>query len=129
MSAICTGIKKSVTAEVTEEMLAVNVGSGGLRVLSTPSVAALMERAAFELLEQYLPDGMTSVGTLISVRHFSASPFRSTITAEAVLTAVDDRKYSFEITASDNCGEIAKAEHERFAVKAERFMEKTNAKL
>ena len=30
---------------VTEDMLAVNVGSGSLRVLATPTVVALMEEA------------------------------------------------------------------------------------
>ena len=43
------------TIKVEEEQLAVSMGSGGLAVLATPAVVALMENAAFELCEEILP--------------------------------------------------------------------------
>ncbi len=129
MSELISGMTNKVTAKVDEEKLAVNVGSGTLRVLATPAVAALMEKAACELVQPYLPEGITTVGTMISIDHISATPFGAEITAEAKLVDIADRKFTFELTSYDNAGVIAKGRHERFSVKAERFMEKTENKL
>ncbi len=129
MNDITTGIVKEISANVDEAMLAVNVGSGTLEVLATPVVAALMEKAACELVQPYLPEGITTVGTMISINHISASSLGAEIIAEARLTDIADRKYTFELTARDNAGVIATGKHERFTVKSQRFMEKTNAKL
>ncbi len=129
MNEITTGIVKEISVNVEKSMLAVNVGSGTLEVLATPVVAALMERAACELIQPYLPEGITTVGTMISVNHMSATPLGARVTAEARLTDIADRKYTFELTARDDAGFIATGKHERFTVKSERFIEKTNAKL
>ncbi len=120
---------KEISVNVEKSMLAVNVGSGNLEVLATPAVAALMEKAAFELIQSYLPEGITTVGTTISINHMSASPLGAKIFAEAKLVDIADRKYTFELTARDDAGIIATGKHERFAVKSGRFMEKTNSKL
>ena len=129
MNEITTGIVKEISVNVEKSMLAVNVGSGTLEVLATPVVAALMEKAACELIQPYLPEGITTVGTMISVNHMSATPLGARVTAEARLTDIADRKYTFELTARDDAGLIATGKHERFTVKSERFIEKTNAKL
>ena len=124
MKEIAAGAKREITAVVTEEMLAVNVGSGGLRVLATPALAALMEKAAFELLEEDMPQGITTVGTMLELRHIRATPFSDTVSVCAELTDVADRKYTFRVTAKDSVGVISEAVHERFSVNAKRFMEK-----
>lgn len=129
MSEINIGTVNTVTVNVDSEMLAVSVGSGTLEVLATPTVAALMEKAACELVQPYLAEGITTVGTMISINHISATPVGAEVTAEAKLVDIADRKYTFELTAKDNSGVIATGKHERFSVKSERFMEKTNAKL
>ncbi len=129
MNDISIGITKEIRVNVDESMLAVNVGSGTLEVLATPVVAALMEKAACELVQPFLPEGITTVGTMISIDHISSTPLGAEITALAKLTDITDRKYTFELTARDNAGVIATGKHERFTVKAERFMEKTAAKL
>lgn len=129
MSEIKTGITNTITVKVDESMLAVNVGSGSLEVLATPTVAALMEKAAAELVQPYLEEGITTVGTMISLEHISADPLGAEVKASAVLTEIQERKYVFELTAEDSAGIIARGRHERFTVKSERFMEKTKAKL
>ncbi len=129
MNDIKTGIVNKITITVEPSMLAVNVGSGTLEVLATPTVAALMERAACELIQPYLPEGITTVGTMITINHLSSTPLGAEVTAEAKLTDTADRKYTFELTARDNAGVIATGKHERFTVKSERFTEKTNSKL
>ncbi len=123
------GMTNSVSEKVSEDKTAVRVGSGGLAVLATPAVAALAERAAFELLQPYLTQGVTTVGTMLRLDHISATPVGAEFTATAELTEIADRKYSFSFTVKDNAGLIAKGEHERFAVKIDRFMEKANKKI
>ena len=129
MGELTIGAINRITVTVNEKMLAANVGSGTLRVLATPAVAALMEQAACELVQPYLGEGITTVGTMIKIDHLSATPEGAQVTAEARLVDMLDRKFTFELTASDNAGIIAKGSHERFTVKSARFMEKTNAKL
>lgn len=129
MKEIVTGSKKELSAVVTEEMLAVNVGSGGLRVLATPALLALMEKAAFELLEEGMPEGVTTVGTMLKAQHMKPTPFSGRVSVCAELTDIADRKYTFDITAADDSGVIARAVHERFSVNAKRFMEKAEKSI
>ena len=88
-----------------------------------------MEQAASRLIHPYLDEGITTVCTLIAVEHLSASPIGAEITAKAVLTGIDGRKYSFDLFAYDNAGLIAKGRHERFSVKSESFLKKANEKI
>ncbi|MBR2283738.1 MAG: thioesterase family protein [Ruminococcus sp.] len=122
-------IGRAEITSVTEEMLAKNVGSGSLEVFSTPSMAALMEKAACSCVAEYLEGDETTVGTELNIRHTSASPGSISIYAEAELTAVDGRELSFEVRAFDSCGAIGSGTHKRFVVSSGRFMNKTLAKI
>ncbi|TCS80436.1 thioesterase family protein [Pectinatus cerevisiiphilus] len=123
-----TGLKKEISGSVTEKNTAIAMKSGTLPVYATPAMMALMEQAAAELVQEYLPEGWTSVGIAMSVAHTSASPVGMKVRAEAKITAVDGRKISYEVTAFDQSGEIGRGTHERFAVNEEKFMKKTNSK-
>lgn len=127
--AIEIGIKGEAFAQVEKEDTAQIVGSGDLLVYATPCMAALMEGAACESIAPYLAEGESSVGTLLHLSHTSATPVGMEVRAESVVTAVDGRKVSFEIVAYDEAGEIGRATHERFIIKADRFLEKTYDKL
>ena len=108
---------------------ALEVGSGDLRVYATPCLAAMMEGAACACLEGLLPEDQTSVGISLNLRHTAATPVGMAVRAKAVLTAVEGKKLTFEITASDEAGEIGTAIHERVIVNTERFLQKTYDKL
>lgn len=114
---------------VTEEKSARVMGSGSLDVYATPALVALMEHAACEALAGTLEEGVTTVGTQMNVSHVAATPIGMEVWAEAALTAQDGRAYTFTIEAYDAAGLIGKAEHQRFAVKIDKFMARTNAKL
>ncbi len=118
-------------AETTVELAdtALEVGSGSLRVYATPCMAALMEGAACACLEEALPEGQTSVGTALNLRHTAATPVGMDVWAAASLTAVDGKKLTFEIEAFDETGKIGDAIHERFLVNEERFLQKAYDKL
>lgn len=123
--------KKLLKQEYTvqDNHLAVNVGSGSLRVLATPVVTAWAENTAMKLADMYIKDGVTTVGTKIDLNHISASPLNEVISVEAELVNIDGRKYDFEICAYDAKGLIAHGSHTRFAVDAGKFQEKTDLKF
>ena len=116
------GTSATAVTTVTTSNTAKAVRSGNLDVFSTPMMIALMEEAACAALS--LDPGQSSVGTQISVDHLSASPLGATITATAIITAIDKRKISFDITAHDGKADIGKGTHTRFIIDAERFMAK-----
>jgi len=127
--AIEIGCKGEAFAQVEKEDTAQIVGSGDLLVYATPCMVALMEGAACESIAPFLAEGESSVGTMIHVSHTSATPVGMEVHAESVVTAVEGRKVCFDIVAYDEAGEIGRATHERFIIKADRFLEKTYEKL
>ncbi len=118
-----------IERKVTEDMLAVNVGSGSLRVLATPVVVAMMEEASAKLADTVTDDGITTVGTMISVEHMSPSPLNAKIRTESTLVKNDGRLFQFETVAYDESGVIAKGKHSRVSVKSEKFQKKADEKL
>ena len=110
------------TLTVEEHHLAVHVGSGDLRVLSTPSMIALMEEAAMHCVAPYLKGTQTTVGGHITASHLKPTAHGRTITATATLTAIEGRKLRFTVTAHDEDGIIGEGEHTRFIVDRETFM-------
>lgn len=113
---------------VTKENTAAVMGSGSLQVFATPALVALMEKAACNALEGTLDEGITTVGTRMDVHHEAATPVGMRVWAEANLTSQEGRIYTFDIQAFDSCGLIGTAMHQRVAVKALRFQEKTDEK-
>lgn len=121
-------VKLTKVYTVSEEMLAVNVGSGSLRVLATPVLAAFFEETSAELAGPYLEEDCTSVGTKISVDHLAPTPLGGKVAVTACLTEREGRVFRFRLEASDEAGKIAEARHERVSVKAARFVEKAEAR-
>ena len=122
-------LKATVYETVTENNTAKSVGSGSLSVYATPAMLALIERAACEALRGALNEGETSVGTLLNVKHLSATPVGMQVSATAELVEREGRRLVFKVTANDECGLIGEGMHERFIVYSEKFTEKTYSKL
>ena len=87
-----------------------------------------MEQAACNAIAETLEEGISTVGTQISVEHLSATPVGMRVWAEATLTAQEGRSYDFTIEAFDEAGLIGRATHKRVAVRSARFLEKAEAK-
>ncbi|MDE6101652.1 MAG: thioesterase family protein [Ruminococcus sp.] len=114
---------------VSADELAVNVGSGSLEVFATPVMVMLMEKSACNCLTEYLENDETTVGTEMNVKHVSATPEGMKITAEAVLTEVNAREFTFSVKAYDEIGLIGEGTHKRFLVFGEKFTAKAKSKL
>jgi predicted thioesterase len=104
------------------------LGSGGLDVLGTPGMIALMENAAFLLAESQLPEGYTSVGIEIAVSHTSSTPLGMAVRAAAELVKAEGKLLEFKMTAYDKTGVIGTAYHKRVVIDPVKFMAKAQAK-
>ena len=129
MSEITIGLTNEKSVAVTIENTAVSMGSGTLRVFATPAMIALCEGCCAETVEDLLGEGMTSVGTKVDIEHLAASPIGASILCKSKIVAVDGRRLDFEVEVYDNVGLIGKGKHTRFIVDAEKFVNKTYAKL
>jgi len=109
---------------VTESDTAAAMGSGSVTVFATPAMILLMELAARNAVQAILPDGITTVGTVVNVQHLAATPLGAKVTATAILRQIDGRKLTFEVEASDESSIIGKGIHERVIIDIERFMAK-----
>lgn len=122
------GLSYELREEVTKEKLASTKGSGGLDVFATPEMITMMEKASLLAVSEQLPEGDTTVGTAVNIKHTSPTLPGSTVRATASLIEIDGRRLLFEVKAFDEAGEIGSGTHERFIVTAERFLEKAEKK-
>lgn len=120
------GIKQTV---VTEEVTAKHMLSGQLPVYATPSLIAFIEFTCAESVQQYLDDGLGTVGTMINIKHIAASPIGATIRCESELTEIDRKRLVFSVNVYDNFELVAQGTHERFIIINSKFMAKANDKL
>ncbi|MEP0761172.1 MAG: thioesterase family protein [Chloroflexota bacterium] len=128
VSPLAPGLTGQASVTVSAELTAAALGSGNVSAFSTPALIALMEGAAVAALEGRLPDGQTSVGTRLDVRHLAATPVGMTVRATATLTEVDGRRLVFAVEAHDDAEQIGAGTHERFVVDKARFEARVAAK-
>ena len=85
----------------------------------------LMEQASAELCQKFLPEGISTVGTMVNIQHLAATSLGAPVRTVATLKDFDGRKATFEVVAYDNAGVIGKGTHERFTIKIDSFIRKT----
>lgn len=123
------GSEHTISVTVEKSMTAASMKSGNLDVLATPYMIALMEQASTELCQDYLPEGISTVGTNVNINHLAATAMGATVTVKSTLTSFDGRKATFDVVASDNAGIIGNGTHERFTIKVDSFLKKTQQRL
>ncbi len=124
MSELKVGIAHEKSFVVEEEHLASHVGSGKVGVLSTPAMITFMEQTCLEAVEDLLPEGHTTVGTRVDVRHLKPAPLGAEIRVKASLERVEGRKLTFRVEAYWGDLKIGEGIHERYVVDRERFLSK-----
>lgn len=118
------GLSATVSLDVTDADTAIAIGSGDVNVLATPRVVALAEEASVKAVEGALGAGSTTVGYRVQLDHLSPTMPGTTVTAEAVLEAVEGRRLTFRVSVTDTRGLVAAGRITRVAVERDRFMEK-----
>jgi fluoroacetyl-CoA thioesterase len=106
-----------------------HVGSGKIGVLATPIMVNLMEAAALQAVEKFMPPGHQTVGTHLDVKHFAATPIGLRVIAHAELVKVEGRTLTFRIRAEDEHEPIGEGVHERLVINVERFDVRMQKKL
>jgi predicted thioesterase len=122
------GLRGSSSLVVAEEHTAAHFGAGGVHVFATPMMIGLMENAAFSAVQQVLPEGQSSVGSRIDIRHLAATPIGMKVTTTAELLEVDGRRLVFRVEARDEKELIGEGQHERFIINLERFLSRIEEK-
>lgn len=123
---IKTGTKGTHQLMVTRELTAAQFGSGLVEVFATPAMIALMERTSQLSIQDQLPEGYLTVGTLVNVKHLKATPVGMMVKCESELIELDGRRLVFKVIAKDEKGLIGEGIHERFIVNHEDFINKLN---
>ncbi len=126
---ISVGDSSESRLTVTDKDTAEAWGSGTLPVLATPRMVLMIEETACAALAGKLPEGDTSVGTLVDVKHVSASPVGSEVVCRVEVVEVDRARIRFSVSVTDRDGDVGVGFHERFVVHADKFMARANAKL
>lgn len=119
-----TGLTHTSTLTVDATLTARALGSGDMDVLATPAMVALMENAAMLAVAAELPEGSTTVGSMIETTHLRPSKPGTEVRATATLVEVDGRRLTFDVRAEDAAGTIGKGRHVRYVVDRDRFLSK-----
>lgn len=121
---LAKGLTHTSQTVVNENNTAIALGSGDMKVLATPAMIALMENAAMLCVAPHLPEGSTTVGSMISSSHIKPSAIGANIEATAELVEIENRKLTFKVTATENEVLIGEGTHIRYIVDRERFLSK-----
>ncbi|MDF2839915.1 MAG: thioesterase family protein [Clostridia bacterium] len=122
------GMKAEIEVVVEQQHTAMAFGSGGVKVLATPMMIGLMEKAALKAVDEHLGEGFATVGTMVNIKHLTATPVNMKARAVAVLTKIEGRKLSFDIEAYDEIEKIGEGTHERYIIEVAKFLKRTEKK-
>ncbi|MEL6522812.1 MAG: thioesterase family protein [Pseudomonadota bacterium] len=128
MDSIKPGLTGEAQMVVGTNDTAPRVGSGRIAVLATPMMINLIEEAALNAVEDLLPDGKQSLGTLLEVSHVAPTPVGMKVTATAELIEIDGRKLTFRVEARDAVDLIGEGRHDRVVVTGSAFVDRVKAK-
>ena len=113
---------------VKEEDLVRQLGDVPVDVLSTPRLVQLLEAAAINAIQDFIPTNQVSLGTEVKIKHLSATPLGMKVTANALLKRIDKNRLFFLVDAFDEKEKVAEGEHERVLVSKDRFLQKVEKK-
>lgn len=112
------------TFMVEDQHSALHLGSGTMKVLATPSMIQFMEITARIMLDEQLPEGYSTVGTLVNIRHLAAVGLGREVLAKVELLTVDGNKVMLAVEVWDGETLLGQGEHGRYVIDVERFLKR-----
>jgi predicted thioesterase len=125
---IPVGASATKSMEVTRDVTVAAFHEHMPEVFGTPMMIYLMEVAAADAIQEYLPEGWVSVGVVVNIKHLAATPVGCTVTAKAEVVAVGESTVSFAVEAHDGVEKIGEGAHVRAPVHVERFVARVKSK-
>jgi fluoroacetyl-CoA thioesterase len=113
---LAPGLEGRLDRMVDQDLVTRHVGGGGL--FATPSMILLMELCAHGSVEALLPEGATTVGYEVCVRHLAPARPGDRVTVTSRLREVNGNRLLFEVAC--HCGDtlIGSGTHRRAVVPA-----------
>jgi fluoroacetyl-CoA thioesterase len=122
------GMEREETFQVEEEHAAIHIGSGSSRVLATPWMIAFMERVSHRLVSENLPEGYSSVGVVVDVRHLAPTPIGAAVRVRAEIIELNGLEVALVVHAWDAGEMIGEGRHHRVVIDEVRFLRRVEAK-
>ncbi len=116
------GIKGEQSLKVAFKDTASAYGSGLVEVFATPAMVALMELTARQSVEPFLPDGHTTVGMEVNIKHLRPSKIGNTVRCESKLVEIEGRKLLFEVQVWDGDALAGLGTHKRAVIDMQTFL-------
>jgi fluoroacetyl-CoA thioesterase len=110
------GLEGRLERVVDGDLLTHHVGGRG--TFATPAMIGLMEITSHRSVERLLPEGHTSVGYEVHVRHLAPSAPGSTIVVTSRLTEVKGNKLYFDVECREGDRLLGSGTHKRAIVPA-----------
>jgi len=85
---------------------------------------AYLEITARTLLDEYLPEGYSTVGTHVDIHHLAPTALGKTVRTKVVIKEIEDKKVLLDVTAWEGTRKIGEGIHERYVIEIERFLER-----
>jgi len=117
-------IKEGIKGErriIVDETTSAAKSIPGAEVFSTPALVELMELSCYHSVQDKLPEGYTTLGTFINLKHIKATPIGDEVKAICELVSVDGKKLEFSVEAFDSEGKIGEARHGRYIINGKKF--------
>lgn len=122
------GMTAEKSEEVTENNTAIKYGSGGVAVYATPAMIGIMEGTCLAAVDPFLPEGMSTVGIHLDVKHTAATPVGMSVRATAKLIEISGKRLTFTVEAYDNKEKIGEGTHQRYIIDLAKFLQKAQEK-
>jgi fluoroacetyl-CoA thioesterase len=110
------GLEGRLQRVVEGDLITTHVGGQG--TFSTPAMIGLMEITSHRSLDGLLPEGHTTVGYEVHVRHLAPAPPGSTIVVSSRLTEVKGNKLYFDVECRQGDKVLGSGIHKRAIVPA-----------
>jgi fluoroacetyl-CoA thioesterase len=110
------GLEGRLERVVEGDLITTHVGGQG--TFSTPAMIGLMEIASHRSLDGLLPEGHTTVGYEVHVRHLAPARPGSTIVVTSRLTEVKGNKLYFDVECRQGDKVLGSGVHKRAIVPA-----------
>jgi predicted thioesterase len=117
LDAIRPGLEGRIERVVEGELITRHVGGAG--TFATPAMIGLMEITSHRSVESLLPQGHTTVGYEVHVRHLAPAAPGSTVMVTSVLTEVKGNKLYFDVECRQGEKVVGSGTHKRAIVAAD----------